>query len=325
MTLVGHRRLKIAAELGIAPIIQKLVIGIGDEADAKRLRLAIVLNIGHKPMTKEDRQRIAKYLYGEREWTMQRIADALNVGFGTVQRDLADLSTVDKSKPAKTATNPKGSGRHKSRPKPPAQEKRDDGIIRQYDAGRTYDEIAEDLDVPRHTVANTVKAELQQRKGEERAAGQVDPATLSLTAQQKLDAAIAREKKRLQKEFDEAVYSRVGAQVDLTLENIRKRLQDEQNLAQAIIRKRSGFITKKTWNLIRARLHPDTFDQIISLIKDGKFEELEGLKERQATAFRAFKQFEKLYWTKKKVRQTWRHRCRERRRSGLRLRRNGRS
>ena len=58
VTLVGHRRLKIAKELGIEPVVQKLTIGEGDEADAERLRVAIVSNIGSKPMTKEDRQRI---------------------------------------------------------------------------------------------------------------------------------------------------------------------------------------------------------------------------------------------------------------------------
>ena len=34
--------------------------------------------LGTKPLTPEER-RHAEYLYGEREWTMQRIADALKV------------------------------------------------------------------------------------------------------------------------------------------------------------------------------------------------------------------------------------------------------
>jgi hypothetical protein len=33
-------------------------------------------NIGGAPMTKDDRKRIAEYLYGAREWTMERIAKA---------------------------------------------------------------------------------------------------------------------------------------------------------------------------------------------------------------------------------------------------------
>jgi hypothetical protein len=45
---------------------------------------------------------------------MQRIGEALNVGFSTMQRDLGDLPAVGKSKSSvKTASNPKGAGRPK--------------------------------------------------------------------------------------------------------------------------------------------------------------------------------------------------------------------
>ena len=71
-------------------------------------------------MTPKDRQRIAEHLYGECEWTMARIAEALNVAQSTITEDLRDLSTVDKSNHAKTKTNPKGAGRPKgSRSKKP--------------------------------------------------------------------------------------------------------------------------------------------------------------------------------------------------------------
>jgi hypothetical protein len=113
VVLVGHRRLQVASELKIEPKIKKLTLGSGDEADAQRLKLAIASNIGFAPMTKDDRMRIAEYLYGEREWTMARIAEALNVGIGTVSRDLGNSSTVEKSKHAKTTSNPKGAGRPK--------------------------------------------------------------------------------------------------------------------------------------------------------------------------------------------------------------------
>jgi hypothetical protein len=85
---------------------------LGDAADAERVKLALVSNIGGKPMTAKDRKRIAQHLYG-REWTMARIAETLNVAQSTITEDLRDLSTVDKSKRPKTATNPKGSGRRK--------------------------------------------------------------------------------------------------------------------------------------------------------------------------------------------------------------------
>ena len=63
--LVGHRRLKVATELGITPVYQDLRLGEGSQADAERLKLALVSNIGFKPMTPTSRKRIAKYLYGE--------------------------------------------------------------------------------------------------------------------------------------------------------------------------------------------------------------------------------------------------------------------
>src|SRR5262245_39573503 len=48
-----------------------------------------------------------------REWVMDRIAEALGVSQWTISRDLRDLEVPSKSKHAKTARNPKGSGRPK--------------------------------------------------------------------------------------------------------------------------------------------------------------------------------------------------------------------
>ena len=42
---------------------------------------------------------------------MEQIATQLGVRQSTITEDLRDLSTIDKSKPAKTASNPKGAGR----------------------------------------------------------------------------------------------------------------------------------------------------------------------------------------------------------------------
>jgi hypothetical protein len=111
VVLVGHRRLKIAKEEKIEPAVKNLNLGKGDAGDAERLKLAIVSNIGSKPMTREDRKRIAEHLYGERAWTMERIAEALNVSKATISGDLRNCSTAEQSKRPKTASNPRGSGR----------------------------------------------------------------------------------------------------------------------------------------------------------------------------------------------------------------------
>jgi ParB-like chromosome segregation protein Spo0J len=128
VVLVGHRRMKVAEELGIKPVIKKLALGSGNEADAKRLKLAIASNIGFKPITKEDRKRIAEYLYGEREWTLQRIAEALNVTKSAISKDLMEIvSSGNNQKHAKTPTNPRGAGRPKGR-KQLAKKKRPPGM-----------------------------------------------------------------------------------------------------------------------------------------------------------------------------------------------------
>jgi hypothetical protein len=55
VVLVGNRRLKIANEIGIEPVIKVVEFGDGPEADAERIRLANVSNIGGAPLTAEDR------------------------------------------------------------------------------------------------------------------------------------------------------------------------------------------------------------------------------------------------------------------------------
>lgn len=107
--LVGHRRLAVAKELGIEPVIKTVVLGKGDAADAQRFKLALASNIGAKPLTPEERKEIAVYLYKDHEWTMTRIAEVLSVSQATVS---GDLSTVDKSK----------SGQRMGRPKKPKPE-----------------------------------------------------------------------------------------------------------------------------------------------------------------------------------------------------------
>lgn len=89
--LVGHRRLKVAQELGIDPVILDVTIGSGEAADAERLDLAILSNIEQKKLSPASRRRIAEYLYGEREWSMAKIGQALRVSAMTISTDLHSL------------------------------------------------------------------------------------------------------------------------------------------------------------------------------------------------------------------------------------------
>lgn len=111
--IVGHRRLKVADELGIPDEgrhVISVTFGQGDEADARRAKLAIASNIGAKPLTPTDRASIAEYLYEERGWTMTRIGEALRVSHKTISKDLADICTSGTNTRAEKRGRPKGSG-----------------------------------------------------------------------------------------------------------------------------------------------------------------------------------------------------------------------
>jgi len=92
VVLVGHRRLKVAQELGIDPEPHKVTVklGTGKEADVQRLRLALASNIGSRPMTPADRKHIAAILCGD-GWSMQKIGEALGVSQKTISLDLRFL------------------------------------------------------------------------------------------------------------------------------------------------------------------------------------------------------------------------------------------
>jgi ParB-like chromosome segregation protein Spo0J len=124
--LVGNRRIAVAKELGIRPDVIRFAFGDGDAGDIKRLKMALLSNVGNKPFSRGDRQAIASYL-SARGWTQQSIAEALGVAQRTISSDLQaaqPANSTPANKPAaeqaKTegarkrapgAGRPKGSGR----------------------------------------------------------------------------------------------------------------------------------------------------------------------------------------------------------------------
>jgi ParB-like chromosome segregation protein Spo0J len=89
--IVGHRRLTVAEELGIEPLIETVHFGEGDNGDAKRAAWAIASNIGFEKLSPADRKKIAARMYGS-GWSMQKIANVLKVATMTVSRDLRNLT-----------------------------------------------------------------------------------------------------------------------------------------------------------------------------------------------------------------------------------------
>lgn len=85
----------------------------------------------------------------------------------------------------------------------------------------------------------------------------IDRATLSVSAQQKLECAIKQEKERLAAQYWRDVNVRVQAKVDEVLgEKIRK-MQEQYDFAKRTLEHRRGVMTRKQYNQIRACLHTD--------------------------------------------------------------------
>lgn len=145
--LVGHRRIALAAELGIDPVTKVVRCGSGDEGDAKRLGYALASNLGSKPLTPGDRKNIAEVLYGDHEWTMERIAEMLKVSKSTIGNDLAGFPTTGKPRRPKGG-RPKGTSHKRGVVRDPAVRARYRKLIEQ---GKSNDEINATLGIAEAT------------------------------------------------------------------------------------------------------------------------------------------------------------------------------
>ena len=280
VVIVGHRRSKIAKQLKIESVIKKLTLGNGDAADAERFKLAIASNVGHKAMTKDDRKRIAEYLYGKREWTMERIAEALNVTQKTVSKDLTGFYTEGiKSRRSEKRGRPKGSNAKTREPRrrnpaitPVAEEVLARSIL---DDGKTLEAASKEAGLGSVQVA---KVAVARELGRREAQGQIDPSTLSMTAQDKLAAAIRQAKRKLAIEFEERVRAESRKRIEQTI--LPSYIKDHA-LYKEIIRARKGVMDRSTYKKILSSLHPDRVTD-------------QSLKKRYEDAFYQFNRLEKL-------------------------------
>jgi ParB-like chromosome segregation protein Spo0J len=278
VVLVGHRRIKIAQELGIESIMQRLTLGKGEAADAERFKLAIASNIGHKPMTKEDRQRIAKYLYGEREWTMQQIADALSVTQKTISKDLAGVYTQGINPARPQGGRPKGSTRiTKARKNTDDAERLAASLV--LDKGLSYEKAAEEAGIDGSV--QIVKIAIAREEG--RREPVVNREDLSLTALQKLEIAIRQAKRKLDLEYKERVRLESRKLIE---EVILPSYIKDHEMYKEVIRSRKGIIDRSVYRKILSCLHPDRVTD-------------PSLKRRYEDAFNLFTKMEKLLLSEK--------------------------
>lgn len=254
--LVGNRRMKIAKELGIEPVIKTLEFGAGTDADAERVKLAVASNAGGKNLSKDDRKNIAWAMYDGHGWTMEVIAQALGVSIRQVSRDLDGFDIMSKPDRPKGG-RPKGSkkkGEEMSRPSPETDRARE--IVRPLvEAGLAVSrqKLAEEHGLSEKSIQAAAIAE-RARKAALEEEPQVTREMLSLTAQEKFDAAIKRERKNMDRLIDERARDLARTLVEDTILPSYIKSKEEYD---SLVKCRQGAMTKAEYNLIRACLHPD--------------------------------------------------------------------
>jgi hypothetical protein len=117
-----------------------------------------------------------------------------------------------------------------------------------------------------------LKQQAERRQADE----QIDPATLSMSAQQKLEAF----KRKLTKEKDWEVKQRVEAEVKVHIDEWLPRMKERIDHAEAIINRHKGLIPRATYRQILSCLHPDSRNSTSD--------------EKLARAFNAFEQLERV-------------------------------
>lgn len=184
-TLVGNRRMAVAKELGIEPVIRRVKIeGTGDEKEARKMLLAIASNVAAKPFTKEHRQRLIEH-YGMESWSAAELARVFGVTESTANRDKAEVG-----------------GRNTHMRIPPTRGRKaklsdEDARKAQgmLSAGETKQAVAERFDTSRHTVDRAIArlaqvAEVEEKTTEqEPSSTEADPGVLGDDAGFSRDAA----------------------------------------------------------------------------------------------------------------------------------------
>lgn len=174
-------------------------------------------------------------------------------------------------------------------PKPRAETapqavKREERVAVLMDAGKDAHEIADDLGLGLRATNQAMEHVKIRREAE----AIIDPATLSLSAQQKLATAIKQHMQKLEATF----HQRVNDRVNKVLDEIRLPQWKEQiEQAKRILDRRKGLMDKAMFNKIRRALHPDSRHSISDKLL--------------ADAFDAFMQLEKFLLDEKDSPTTW--------------------
>lgn len=206
---------------------------------------------------KSQRKPIAEKLY-KQGFTMEQIATQLGVSQRTISEDLRNLEAPSKSKPAKSASNPKGAGRPKG--SAARARRKNETASAEHAAAQILDGEWDYSQAEKETgLSNTpLRAAVAREEGrrEAKAEPDIDPKSLSLTAQQKFEIVIRQHKRKLDAEFVDRVAAECRKQMDeLWLPDCQKLL----NQAEELLKSRTkGAISRAKYRIILSCLHADS-------------------------------------------------------------------
>jgi hypothetical protein len=182
-------------------------------------------------------------------------AEKANPGF---VRKLVDDQVLAGKEPTKAAVKraikPKVAGPqpHRRKVSPEAESAAAALVL---DQGKTYDQAATEAGL----TLQLVRAAVQREEGRRAGLATVGREDLSLSAQQKLDAALRRYQNELNARFEQRVLDEVRRRMDdIVLPHWKKQIEE----AKGLYAKRKALMAKDTFNTIRRALHPDSRNSI---------------------------------------------------------------
>jgi hypothetical protein len=136
------------------------------------------------------------------------------------------------------------------KPRPKQTDNKTETIIALRDQGMSSTDIAREVGVEARAARHVIEREQAKRE----AVAQIDPTTLSLSAQEKLGAAIRQHKRELDLEFEQRVQQEIRKRLnEMVLPSLNKKSAD----AERIIKSRKGVMTRNEYKKILGCLHPD--------------------------------------------------------------------
>lgn len=186
----------------------------------------------------------------------EQIATQLGVSQKTISRDLAtlDIMTNVEDRGKDTLGRRKSTGRPRNSKRSPELEARYDRIVTMSDAGVPTRDIAAAVGMTERGVSQELEHERIRR--ETRAEAAVDRSHLSLTAQEKFDAALRRAKHALNVQFERRVQDELKRALEDTVLPAYNKLHAKH---EQVVKARKGVMDAATFRKILACLHPDRF------------------------------------------------------------------